>query len=220
MNNTLLASVSKKAINEFREDLLQMLRVGKEIDMYYAKSHSDVDIYMKKFNSLISLFNKKYKDINLKLAKKTTSLDLKLLFNEKSVRDCFENAASKIIGVQSIGTSKFGTAVVSDQESFSKQVEKIKDKIYITYYNPKIGTTNIFLQFDKKEKKVQIVYDIKEIENEPSPEFQLSAYYALNQPYNKKIDIHDEGATLGFSSFIGPIGNKEYYERFDRHITE
>ena len=118
MNNTLLASIDKKAINEFRKDLLQMLRIGKGIDRYYAEAQSDLDTYFKKFNSLIDTFNKKYKNLKLKAVKKTNEIDLKILLNEKNVRDCFETAASKIMGVQSIGTSKFGTATVSDPEAF------------------------------------------------------------------------------------------------------
>ncbi|MDP7244092.1 MAG: hypothetical protein QF568_01985 [Flavobacteriales bacterium] len=220
MNNTLLASIDKKAINTFRKDLLQMLRIGKEMDRYYAESNQDVDIYMKKFNSLVESFNKKYKNIKLKMIKKTNEVDLKILLNEKSVRDCFENAASKIIGVQAIGTSNFGTAIVSDAEAFSNQLEKTKSKLYITYYSPQTGTTNVFLQYDKKEKKVELVYDIKEIENEPSPEFQLAAYYALNQPYNKKINLHDEGATLGFSSLLSHVEKAEYFRKFDPPFTE
>ena len=220
MNNSLLASIDKKAINEFRKDLLQMLRLGKGIDKQYSESHSDLDIYFKKFNSLIDTFNKKYRNIKLKMAKKTDEIELKILLNEKSARDCFENAASKIIGVQSIGTSKFGAAVVSDPEAFSKQIEKIKNKLYITYYNPQTGTTNVFLQYDKKEKKVELVHEIEEIENEPNPEFQLAAYYALNQDYNKKINLHDEGATLGFSEIPTHEKKAEYFRKFDPHTGE
>ena len=216
----LLSSIGKKAINDFRKDLMQMLRVGKEIDRQYAGSNQDVSAYMKKFNSLIDLFNKKYKNMKLKAEKKTNEINLKILLNEKSVRDCFENAASKIIGVQSIGTSKFGAAGVSSGDDFSGELEKTKNKLYITYYNPQTGTTNVFLQYDKKEKKIQLVYDMKEIENEPNPEFQLAAYYALNQPYNKKINIHDEGATLGFSSVVSHAEKAEYTRKFDPHLPE
>ena len=220
MNNSLLGSINKKAVNTFRKDLLQMLRIGKEIDRYYAESHQDVDIYKKKFNSLMNEFNKKYKNLKLKIVKKPNVINLKILLNEKSARDCFENAASKIIGVQSIGASKFGTAIVSNPDQFTSELEKAKTKLYITYYNPQTGTTNVFLQYDKKEKKVEIVYELEEIENEPNPEFQLVAYYALNQPYNEKINLHDEGATLGFSHIPGHVEKAEYFRKFDRHISE
>ena len=220
MNNTLLGSIGKKAINEFKKDLLQMLRIGKEIDRYYAESQPDLDTYLKKFKSLIDSFNKKYKNLKLKQEKKKNEIILKIFLNEKNVRDCFENAATKIIGLQSIGKSKFGTAVVSNPEDFSKELEKAKNKLYITYYNPQTGTTNVFLQYDKKEKKLELVYDLKEIENEPSPEFQLAAYYALNQEYNKKINIHDEGATLGFSHIPSHVEKADWFRKFDPRAGE
>ena len=220
MNNFLLGSIDKKAISEFRKDLLQMLRLGKWIDRYYAESHQDLDTYLQKFNSLIEMFNKKYKNLKMKLVRKTSETDLKIFLNEKNVKDCFANAASKIIGLQSIGISNFGAAVVSDAEAFSNELEKSKNKLYIAYYDPNTGTSNVFLQYDKKEKKVQLVYDLEEIENEPSAEFQLAAYYALNQPYNKKINLHDEGATLGFSYVSSHVEKAEYFRKFDPHISE
>ena len=211
---------SKKAINEFKKDLLQMLRIGKEMDRYYAESQPDFKPYLKKFKTLIDSFNKKYKNLKLKQEKKTSEITLKIFLNEKSVRDCFENAVSKIIGVQSIGISKFGTAMVSAPEEFSKELERIKNELYITYYNPQTGTTNVYIQYDKKEKKVQLVYDLKEIVNEPNPEFQLAAYYALNAEYNKKINLHDEGATLGFTSLLTHAEKAKYTRKFDPHLTE
>jgi hypothetical protein len=215
MDSTLLASIDKKAISTFRKDLLQMLRLGNEIDRYYAESNSDTGTYLKKFNSLVGIFN-----IKMKIVKKTNEINLKILLNEKSARSCFENAASKIIGVQSIGSSRFNAAIVSDAEAFSNELEKAKNKLYITYYSPQTGSSNIFLQFDKKEKKVELVYEMKEIENEPSPEFQLAAYYALSQPFNKKINLHDEGATLGFSHIPGHVEKADYFRKFDPHISE
>ena len=69
MNNTLLGSINKKAINTFRKDLLQMLRIGQEMDRYYGRSDSDLDTYIKIFNYLIGSFNKKYKNIKMKAVK-------------------------------------------------------------------------------------------------------------------------------------------------------
>ena len=186
MNNTLLGSIDTKAINTFRKDLLQMLRLGKGIDRYYGESNSELDIYMKKFSSLVGTFNKKYKNIKMKVIKRTDKIELKLVLNEKNLMNFFENAASKIPGLQSIGLSNFDAVMVSNAEEFTKELEKAKSKLYITYYNPQTGTSNIFVQYDKKEKKVELVYDIEEIENEPSPEFQLAAYYALNSHTIKK----------------------------------
>lgn len=220
MANGLLGSIDKKAINEFRKDLLQMLRIGKWVDKYYAESKYDLDTYLNKFNLLIESFNKKYKNIKLKLVKKTNEMILKILLNEKDVKNCFANSASKIIGVQSIGASNFGAATVSNTAEFTGELEKAKNRLYITYYIPSTGTSNVYLQYDPKEKRVELFYDLKEIENEPSPEFHLAAYYALNEGYNKKIDISEEGATLGFLSIPTFVEKAENVRRFDPHISE
>ena len=218
-NNGLLAGIEKKAINEFRKDLLEILRIAAGMDKYYAESNQDFDSYLKKFNSLIDSFNKKYKGLKLKFAKKTEALELSILIDEKSVKDAFANSGSKIIGVQSIGAKGFGTAAVSDPEGFSAELERAKDKLYISYYNPQAGTSNAFMQHDNKAKKVQLAYDA-DIENEPSAEFQIAAYYALSQGYNKKIKIDEEAATLGFSSLSDHNARADYHRKFDTHLTE
>ncbi|MBW2975828.1 hypothetical protein KY347_00110 [Candidatus Woesearchaeota archaeon] len=220
MNNSLLGSIDKKSVNEFRKDLLQMLRIGQEMDRYYAESNQDFGNYIKKFKSLVESFNKKYKGLNLKIAKKPNEVELKMLINEKNVKECFASSASKITGLQSIGVSSFGAVVVSDAESFANELEKAKDRLYIAYYNPQTGKSNLFLQYNKKEKKVELVYDKEEIENEPSAEFQLAAYYALIKGCNKKINLHDEGATLGFSSLLSHIEKMKYFEKFDPHMAK
>jgi len=58
MNNTLLGSISKKAINEFRKDLLQMLRIGKEFDKYYAESNQDFSFLNFGYFSWFLIFSK------------------------------------------------------------------------------------------------------------------------------------------------------------------
>jgi len=163
VDGTLLGNIDRKSINEFRKDLLEMLRIGKELDEQYGESNQDIGAYIKKFDSLVKKFNKKYKNITLKLVKKTEKIELKLFLNEKTVKDAFANSASKVIGVQAIGTSKFDTAGVADAERFTNELERAKDKLYISYYNPQTGTSKVYLQYDKKVKKVQLVYDMEDL---------------------------------------------------------
>jgi hypothetical protein len=215
MDNPLFASIDKSAIKTLRKDLLQMLKAGKGMDRYYFEAKQDFDDYLKKFEALVDSFNKKYKGIKLKIVKKTEGMNLKIFLNEKSISSCFQNSASKIIGLQAVGTSSFGTATVSDTQSFSNEIERAKSKLYITYYSSKTGTTNIFLVYDKKEKKVELVYELEEIQNEPSPEFQIAAFYALSKGHNKKIDLHDEAGTLGFTYMPYHADRGDYRRKFD-----
>ena len=153
-DGTLLGNINRKSISEFRKDLLEMLRIGKELDEQYGDLNQNIEAYIKKFDSLIKLFNKKYKNITLKLVKKTDKIELKIFLNEKTVKDTFANSASKVTGVQAIGASKFDTAGVADPEIFTNELEKAKDKLYISYYNPQTGTSKVYLQYDKKIKKI------------------------------------------------------------------
>lgn len=220
MDSPLLASIEKGAIKTFRKDLLQMLNAAKGMDKYYFEAKQGFHNYLEKFESLVEGFNRKYKGIKLRIVKKTEEMELKIFLNEKNVKDCFANSASKIVGLQAIGASGFGAATISDTAGFSDEVERAKSKLYITYYNPQTGTTNVFLKYDGKEKKVELVYDKEEIQNEPSPEFQLTAYYALSQDYNKKIDLHDEAGTLGFSYIPYPAEKARFHRKFNPRAGE
>lgn len=219
MNSPLLKPFDKKAISAFRKDLLQTLRIAKNIDRYYQDANSNLDFYMDKFKSLVDMFNKKYKGIKIRPIKKTSEIELKIFLNEKNVQECFANSASKVIGVQSIGKLT-PTVVVSDTEAFANKLEKAKDKLHLTYYNPDTGKSTVFLHYDKKEKKIELVYGMEEIVNEPSPEFQIAAYYALAQGYNNKINLHNEGAVLGFSFVPYHAEKAEILRKFDPDIGE
>ncbi|MEK6869033.1 MAG: hypothetical protein AABX74_02300 [Nanoarchaeota archaeon] len=220
MDSPLLASIEKEAIKTFRKDLLQMLNAAKGMDKYYFEAKQDFHNYLDKFESLVEGFNKKYKGITLKIAKNTEEIELKIFLNEKGVKDCFVNSASKIVGLQAVGASGFGTATVSDAAAFSGEVERAKSKLYLTYYSPHTGTANVFLQYDGKEKKVGLVYALEEIQNEPSPEFQLAAYYALSFGHNEKINLYDEAGTLGFSYIPSPAEKSSFRRKFNPRAGE
>lgn len=220
MESALLKTFEKKDVITFRKDLMQMLAVIKSIDKDYMASHSNLDVYINKLNPLIDMFNKKYRGIKFKLLKRMEEVRLRLFTNEKNIQECFANSASKIIGLQSIGRSKFGAAGISDTEAFTGELEKAKDRMYITYYNPETGHTNVFLHYDKKEKKVELVYDPEEIANEPSPEFQIAAFYALSHGHDKKIGIQQKASVLGFSFVPYHAENAEHLRKFDPHMAD
>ena len=69
-------------------------------------------------------------------------------------------------------------------------------------------------------RRVETWNPVEEIRNEPSPEFQLAAYYALSKGYNKKIDLHDEAATLGFSYIPYLTEKAGLHRKFDPNTSE
>tara|TARA_Y100000031_G_C8141607_1_gene347866 strand:+ start:150 stop:926 length:777 start_codon:yes stop_codon:yes gene_type:complete len=215
----LFTGIDKRSVNGFHKDIVAVLRVSKELDRYYGESKSDLDDYIKKFEKLIKDFNRKYKGLKLKLVKKVDELQVRMLLNEKNIKSAFENSASKVIGLQSIGRNSYGTVEVSNGDKFAGELEKTKGKLYLTYYNPDTGSSKVFLQYDSKARKVQLVYD-EDVENEPGAEFQIAAFYALKEGYDKKIKVHDEAATFGFSDIPDYEAKREHLDRHDPYLNE
>ena len=219
-NNDLLSGISQKDIKVFSKDFSQLLRVASEIDKYYAEWKQDIDKYLPKFEEFVNLFNKKYKNIKVKVLKKIDGINVKVLLNEKTVKELFNNCASRIIGLKSIGTKNFGAADITETGKFADEIDKIKDSVYLTYYLPETGIYSVFLSKSKNEKMVELHWEIKESVNEPSPDFRICAYYALKDGYNKKSKLFDEGGTFGFTNLLTRKERHEWLHKFNPHVLE
>jgi hypothetical protein len=217
----IIDTLNKREITIFYKDLDQVLRVTTGINKDYGRLDKNLDNYMKDYKKLINLFNKKYPNLNLKFKTTLEELKLDILFKtEKNVKDIFINAASKIIGLKSVGAKNIGTADVADPERFSNEVERIDDKVNISYYDENIGASTILLEFNKKQKKVEIHYNLDTVIEKTSPEFKLIAYYALKDGFKKKIDVFQEGAKFGFLDLLNQEEKKEWVDKFDPHMGE
>ncbi len=100
-----------------------------EVKLFKIKSipfYSDVSYIYKK-----SLFNKKYAGLALKLKQTAEESQLQIFIKEKSVKDIFVNVASRLDGLSAIGASDFGKARVEEGDKFSKELSKVKNKIFI-----------------------------------------------------------------------------------------
>ena len=220
MANDVLSDYSREDINHFNRDIAQVARIAKEIDRYYGKWHSDINKYIPKYKKFIESFNKKYKGITLKVGIGLEKIETRFLLNEKSIKDVFSNVASRIIGLKAVGVSKFDVVDVTDSEGFMKEVEKGKDKLHITYYDPELGTRHVFLSCDDKKKMVELHYDNKQIVLDNSPEFKIACFYALREGYNKKIKIHEEGSTFGFDDLLNEREKAEWLEKLRPRFFE
>jgi len=220
MANDLLDGLGQKSVKEFRKDFAQLIRAAFGMDKDYGKSESSLDKYMPAYKELIRLFNKKYKNLELKLKATSTGLKLQIfLKNEKKVTDVFSNAAARITGLKSIGANSFGAADVADASKFQKELEKISNKIYISYYHTESGSDTVYLEFNQKEKKIELHYDAG-IADEKSPEFKLCAYYAVKDGYDEKIDVFSKGAVFGFTDLLSEDEKKDWLDKFNPRIEE
>lgn len=219
MADDVLGGYSRKDVTHFHKDIVQVARVAKEVDRFYGEWQSDMDKYIPKYKKFIDSFNKKYKGIEMKVKVSLEGIETKLLLKEKSIRAVFDNVASKIIGLKAVGAAKFNAVDVTDSEGFIKEVEKGKNKLHITYYDPELGTRYVFLSCDKQARKVELHYG-EQIVYDNSPEFKIACFYALKDGYNKKIKIHEGGATFGFDDLLSEREKAEWFDKMNPHFLE
>ncbi len=227
MAEDILAGFSAKDIKTFHNEIKQFFRVAKELDRYYGKWHSDIDKYLIKYERWLGMFEKKYKGIRLKAVKRIDRLETKILLKEKDVKSVFENAASKIIGLKSVGANKFNVVDVTNSEGIMNEVARADKQLFITYYDPGVGARSLYLTFDEAEKivrlnfeRIRFSYESDEIILENSPDFKIACYYALKDGVNQDIDIFTEGATFGFDDLLSEREKAEWYHKMSTDYLE
>jgi hypothetical protein len=141
-----------------------------------------------------------------------------LFIKERSIKDFFANSASRISGLKSVGRTNFNQIDISEAERFAQFLDSLLDKIYIYYIDTEIGTSTIVAVFDVKERMVELIYSPSELINENSAGFKISAFYALKEGFNKKIDL--QAGTFGFSNLLNEIEKREWYDEFNPRFLE
>lgn len=219
-NNDILSEFNSSDINIFKKDFTQMVKVGAEIDRYYGEAQHDLDTLIPKFEKLTEQFNKKYKGIKIKNKKTIEDFKVRLFIKVKDVKEFFAESASRIQGLKSVGRANFNQVDISDSEKFSRFLDSVFDKIYISYIDPESGTSTIAAAFDRNEKMIELIYNPVEIINENSAGFKICAFYALKQGYDKKIEIYGSASTFGFANLLDEIEKREWYDRFNPRFLE
>ena len=214
-NGDLLAEFSQGDVAHFRKDFVQMIKVGAEIDRYYGEGKTDLDVFIPKFEKLAEQFNKKYKGLKIKTRKSIESYKVRVFVKEKSVKDFFANSASKIPGLKSVGRTNFNQVDVTSIEKFASFLDSIMDRLYISYLDNENGTGTVAAEFDRKEKMVEIIYNLAEIMGESSAAFRICAFYAINGGFDKRLEIYGDASTFGFYNIMDEIEKREWYDKFN-----
>ncbi|MBI2558474.1 hypothetical protein HYW20_04070 [Candidatus Woesearchaeota archaeon] len=219
-NHGILSGLNPSDISQFKKDFMQMIKVGAEIDRYYGEARHDLDTLIPKFEKLTEQFNKKYKGIRIRTRKSIEYYKTRLFLKERGIHDFFANSASRISGLKSAGRTNFNQIEISDAEKFSAFLDSLLDKVYISYLDQDSGTSTIAAVFDRTQKMVELVYSPAELMNENSAGFKICAFYALNQGYDRKIEIYGSASTFGFSNLLNEIEKREWYDKFDTRFLE
>lgn len=215
MAEDIISTLNSKDMNEFKKDFVELMRVHAGINNEYSKLGKDIDRYICEFRKIVNLFNKKYKNLVVRLKQITEELELRLFIKEKSVKDVFLNVASKFNGLKAIGASDFGQAKVEEADKFSKELAKIKNKLFISYFGQEAEGT-IFLE---QSQKGLIELHHTEAGNEKSSEFKLCSYYAVKDGVGKG-DIYNKLSAMGFVEmpFLDKVRN--FFKKFNPRMEE
>ena len=219
-NNDLLSELSPSDIAHFKKDFLQVIKVGAEIDRYYAEAHRDLDILIPKYEKLAEQFNKKYKGIKIRIRKTIEHFKVRIFVKVGDIKEFFAGSASRIPGLKAVGKTNFNQVDVSNVERFAQFLDSILDKVYISYLDPESGTSTLAAALDRKEKMVEIICTPSELMSENSAGFRICAYYALKDGFDKKIEVYGDASTFGFFNLLDEIEKREWYDKFNPRFFE
>lgn len=210
----IISSLDSGDFNEFKKDFFELIRVHKGIRHEYSRFTKDVDKYLKEFNGILVLFNKKYPNILLRLRK--AGLELRIFVREKSVKEVFMNAASKLNGLKGVGSGDFGTVGIGEPDLVSKELDKAKNRLFISYSEHELSSS-LFLE---QHKKGIVELHLEEgIDKERHPGFRLCAYYAVKDGI-KKIDLYERLIAIGFTDMPGLDKVRSFLKKFDPRLEE
>lgn len=211
----IISELNPKDLNEFKKDFTELIRVHAGINEEYSKLGKDIDKYIKEFKQILALFNKKYKNLITRAKQTTEELQLRIFIKEKSLKDIFTNVASKLNGLKAIGAGDFAKANIEEADKFSKELDKIKNKLFISYFEQEERTISL----EQGKKEIIELHYTEGIQNEISPEFKLCSYYAVKDGI-KKINIHERLSAIGFTEL--PILDKvrNFLKKFNPRIEE
>ena len=197
-----------------------MIKVGAEIDRYYAEAKNDLDVLIQKYEKLADKFNKKYKGLKIRAKKTIDSFKVRLFVKSRSIQEFFAESAAKIPGLKSVGKTNFNQIEVNDTDKFARFLDSMLDRAYLSYMDPESGTSTFIAALDRKEKMIEITANPADIMNENSAAFKICAYYALRDGFDKKIEIYGDAGTFGFSSLFDEIEKREWYDKFNPRFLE
>ena len=213
----IVSGLNKSELKEFRNDFKELMRVHFGVNKEYSKLSKDVDRYISEFRQIVDLFNKKYRGLSLKLNQTAEELQLRIFIKEKSVKDVFVNVASRLDGLKAIGTKDSGKVELEEADKFSKEIDKIKDKLFIYYFMQETGSSTVLLE-QCKEEMIELHHS-KGISNEKSPEFRLLGYYAVKGGIGD-VDVHERLSAMGFTEMPAFDKERNFFKKFNPRIEE
>jgi hypothetical protein len=189
----ILKEFDESLIESFSKDLFLVMGALSNIDSEYSEGKEDFTHEMKHFKRLLEEWNNKYPLLKLKEHEDGIQLKMKIFINEKDMLSLAETA-SKIDNLTSIN----GKNASLDSQNISNILAKTGNSIDMIYTE---GDEQNSLTFEKVKKELMLVYDIEDMTNKKSPEFQICAYYGLKN-FDKSINLQRFSSLFSFDTDV------------------
>ena len=137
------------------KEIKEIARLIAGIERHSAENDPALDKQLEKIELIFKEFNKKYPRLALNAEKRIDSIVVNIFINESSVKKVFNDTASKINGLTGMGLTSFDEANLQEADKFASLVDKIKEAVFLTC-SLDFGTETMVLEFNNKEKKVEL----------------------------------------------------------------
>ncbi len=186
-DDPLVKELDHELVLEFFDDFSSLVFMIRSLGAAWAEADNELYAAIDVFREYVDKFNEKYSGLIVKF-ENTTDQGFRLFIffpKEKNLVDIFSNAAGKIQGLTKIGTDT-ASAVPPTMENIREVLGHAKNKLVMIYTRG--SSTSIILEFDKKAKMPELIFDLNNIAGKDVPEFLICAYYAVRD-MKSEMDI-------------------------------
>ncbi|MFC1768771.1 hypothetical protein ACFLZX_03320 [Nanoarchaeota archaeon] len=197
-------------VSKFHKEILEIVRNSISLNKFFVEK--DIDEKIKRIETVISEFNKKYPLLKLSFSKTMSRMELIVSFRGYSdVVAFFNDVVVSIPGLKTIGVNTFDEVEVSNQDNVKNLMNKVKQKIFVSFTSPESGSTGFILSLHKKN--VQIEFDPTDFDLKGSPLLNVLSTIALKES-NPNIDIFKKTGHIGFTDLLSEEELKKEIARY------
>ena len=205
---SLIENFDESQLESFSKDLFLVMNVIKNIDEEYADAKQEFIHDFAHLKEIIKLWNKKYPNLTMSHLEDGMQLKLLVKIKEKDIREVVK-AASKIDNLVRINNKNIPLGNIH-----LGKLDKSVDMVFMDKDNNENSLTLV------ADGEVNLIFNPRDMITPDSPEFEISAFYALKQ-VEHAIDIQIFSTYFSFNTDLEAQEGKgiSYLDRvrlFDR----
>ncbi|MBI2139383.1 hypothetical protein HYU14_00545 [Candidatus Woesearchaeota archaeon] len=199
----------------FKKELAELIRLKDGLENELRRKTNQFSAYADAAKKAFSLMGKKYPSLSVGLSVKPAGISVKILIRERSCKDAFLQAA-RIEGLSAIGTSSFNQVKVEETDKFSKEIDRLKNRLFLTYGAQNAMRSTMLLSSAKKGW-IEVAADFDIALNNPL--IALLLQYA-SRGTQKKLSILEFTRSIGFTENPHLEQARSYFKGFDPKMDD